>query len=195
MAQLINNDLNQNKESLLYNKSQTINNYLNNNICSGSNDFNSYSNLQFQSPLLSPSLPNSSLLNINNNETLFDRFNKQNLLFSQDNNNYNNSNLTNDKERNFNFFNKYLDSLENENYINILPKNFLNNNIIQNQFQTNNNQIPENIRNQSNENLLNVTNAEYSNISQKNINITENESNTNKDSLVKDTKKFKGNTD
>ena len=58
----------------------------------------------------------------------------------------------------------------------------------------NNNQIQPNIQNKSNENPLNISNDEYSNISQKNINKVENDSNTNKDLLIKEPKKYKGNT-
>ena len=195
LTQLINNDLNQINENLLGNKSEHINNYLNNNIYNRSNDINSFSNLQLQTPLFSPSLSNSSLLKINNNKSLFDRLNKQNLFFSQDNNNYINSNLIIEGENNSNVFNKYIDSLESKNIINNLPNAFLNNNNLQNQFLINNNQIQANMQNKSNENPLNIINAEYSNISQKNINSAENDNYSNKDLLIKDTKKYKGNAD
>ena len=178
LTQLINNDLIQINEGLLGNKSEP----------KTTNDFNSYSNIQLQSPLFSPSLSNSSLLKINNNESLFDRLNKQNLFFSQDYNKYNNSNLIVEGENNSNFFNKYIDSLESKNNINNLPNAFLNNNNLQNQFLINNNQIQANMQNKSNENPLNIINAEY-------LNSAENDNKSNKDLLIKDTKKYKGNTD
>lgn len=180
MVQLLNNNnINKKNEALLYNKSETINNSLKNYIYSRENDSNYYSNLQIKPSLL----PNSSLLEINNNnnnQSLFDRLNRQNLLFSLSQNN-NNLNLDNDNERNLNTFNNYFYSLENKNNINILSQNLLNyNNMIPNQLQKNSVQIQANNQFKSNENLTNFKISEYSNASQK-VDGVENNKNSNKD--------------
>ena len=200
MSQLFfNNNSNQNKEVSLGNKSETINYYLNNNIYSGLNDINSYSNIQFQSPLLSSLLPNSSLLNINNinnnnDKSLFDSINRKNLLLSQNNNNNINSNLLNSQEKNLDILNSYLHSLESKNNINNICQPFLNdNNNIQNQLE-NSNQMQINTQIKSNQNPINIGNSVYSNIFQKDINRVEKDIQTNKDLLIKDIKKSEGNT-